>query len=316
MASTHERSALIIGEALIDIVNTGGAADASTAPSQREYPGGSPMNVAIGLGRLGRNTHLATWIGDDSRGDMIVAHLRDAGVSVDAQSTEAAYTSTATAHIDAEGSASYEFDLEWNPQEIALERSDLVVHTGSIAAVVEPGAERVLERLERAHDQCTITFDPNARPSIMKDPVQTLEMVERYIRLADVVKASDHDIDWLYQGKRSYRDVALDWLENFDSKLVVITRGGDGVDAFSAGGVEYHDDAPSVEVVDTVGAGDSFMAGIIDGLWTKRLLGAKKRHLLRDISGGDVAGVISHASQIAGITVSRPGANPPWLSEL
>lgn len=307
--SDKKYSALIIGEALIDIVQ-------QSDKQAKEMPGGSPMNVAIGLGRLGRPTHLATWIGKDERGQMIVSHLEDAGVQVQAESKQADFTSTATALLDDTGSASYEFNLEWNPHDIALEPTDIVVHTGSIAAMIDPGAQRVLERLERAQGQATITFDPNIRPTIMGDRDEVLAMVEHYVTLADVVKASDQDIDWLTGGKRSYREVALDWLKNFDTKLVVITRGGDGVDAFSAGGVEYHDDAPSVDVVDTVGAGDSFMTGIIDGLWQKKLLGAKRRNYLRDISGGDVAGVIQHASQIAGITVSRSGANPPWRDEL
>ncbi|WP_146842573.1 carbohydrate kinase family protein [Cellulomonas composti] len=302
-------TALVIGEALIDAVER---ADGS----RERHPGGSPANVAIGLGRLGRDVALATWLGDDADGDAIRAHLRSSDVRVLRGDRSATRTPTATAHLDAQGVATYDFDLEWD---LAGAWDDepvapLVVHTGSIATVLEPGAQRVRAELERRRDTATITYDPNLRPALMGSPAHALPYVTALVSLADVVKVSDEDLAWLHPGTPP-GEVAADWAQRGPA-LVVVTHGGEGAFAVSASGARLFVAAPRVTVVDTVGAGDSFMGGLVDGLWTAGLLGADRRQALRDADATTIESVLTRCARIAAITVSRAGANPPRADEL
>lgn len=297
---------LIAGEALTDIV-----VDADG--SRREHPGGSPLNVAVALSRLGHDAHLLTAIGDDARGDAIRAHLEDSGVRLTPGSVRPGRTSTAEAILDGQGAATYTFDLAWDPDPAGLPDAPDAVHTSSIAAVMAPGAETVADVLRRAGSSATISYDPNARPSLMGSPEDVRARIEANIALADVVKASDEDVAWLY-GTEDVEDVVSSW-RGLGPSLTVLTRGGEGAVAFSSSGrVQV---APvQVEVVDTVGAGDTFSAGILDALDDKGLLGADRREMLAAIPSDDLAKVLRRAATLAAITVSRAGANPPWSREL
>lgn len=298
---------LIIGEALVDIVEKAGK-------ETEEYPGGSPANVALGLARLGNDVELLTWFGSDERGGAILRHLTGSGVSLSPGSDTAERTSTARAQIDAEGVASYEFDLEWKLPELVVQEGVKCVHTGSIAAVIKPGGQQVLEIVRSVRDRATVSYDPNLRPVLMGSPDETRPVVEDLIDVSDVVKVSDEDLAWMEPGSDP-RDVARRWLSRGPS-LVVVTLGGEGAFAVTAGGHETHVPAPKVTVADTVGAGDSFMGGLLDGLGHAGLLGAENRQALRDIDPATVESVLGQAIKIAAITVSRPGANPPTRAEL
>ena len=297
---------LIAGEALTDIV-----VDADGA--RREHPGGSPLNVAVALARLGHDAHLLTAIGDDARGDAIRAHLDESGVQLTPASVRPGRTSTAEAVLDAHGAATYTFDLTWDPDTAELPETPDAVHTSSIAAVLEPGATTLSALLRSARGSSTISYDPNARPTLMGAPEDVRARIEENIALSDVVKASDEDVAWLY-GTEDVEDVAASW-RDLGPSLTVLTRGGDGAVAFSASGrVQV---APvRVEVVDTVGAGDTFSAGILDALAAKGLLGADRREMLAAIPSDDLATVLRRAAALSAITVSRAGANPPWSHEL
>lgn len=297
---------LIAGEALTDIV-----VDADGG--RREHPGGSPLNVAVALSRLGHDAHLLTAIGDDARGDAIRAHLDESGVQLTPASIRPGRTSTAEAVLDAHGAATYTFDLIWDPDTAGLPEAPDAVHTSSIAAVLEPGASTLSALLRRARGSSTISYDPNARPTLMGAPEDVRARIEENIALSDVVKASDEDVAWLY-GTEDVEDVAASW-RDLGPSLTVLTRGGDGAVAFSASGrVQV---APvQVEVVDTVGAGDTFSAGILDALAAKGLLGADRREMLAAIPSDDLATVLRRAAALSAITVSRAGANPPWSHEL
>lgn len=299
--------ALVIGEALVDVVVT---ADGSVA----RHPGGSPANVALGLARLGRDAELLTWMGDDADGALVRDHLAESGVTLCAGSMDASATSVATATLDATGAATYDFALEWSLSPQARTRPEpLVVHTGSIGAVLEPGGASVVARLEAARDTSTISYDPNARPSLMGDPVAARVAVERIVALSDIVKVSDEDVAWLAPGE-DLEQVLLGWLAMGPS-LVVVTRGGEGATAWtSEGRVDVR--APRVAVVDTVGAGDSFMGGLIDGVWEAGLLGAAQRSQLASMDLDTVSAILERCARIAAITVSRAGANPPSKPEL
>lgn len=297
---------LIAGEALTDIV-----VDADGG--RREHPGGSPLNVAVALARLGHDAHLLTAIGDDARGDAIRAHLDESGVQLTPASVRPGRTSTAEAVLNAHGAATYTFDLIWDPDTAGLPEAPDAVHTSSIAAVLEPGASTLSALLRSARGSSTISYDPNARPTLMGAPEDVRARIEENIGLSDVVKASDEDVAWLY-GTEDVEDVAASW-RDLGPSLTVLTRGGDGAVAFSdSGRVQV---APvQVEVVDTVGAGDTFSAGILDALAAKGLLGADRREMLAAIPSDDLATVLRRAAALSAITVSRAGANPPWSHEL
>ena len=301
--------ALVIGEALVDVVRrTDGSVDT--------HPGGSPANVAIGLGRLGRSVELLTWLGDDEHGAQVRAHVEASQVSLVPGSVAAPQTSVATATLDATGAATYDFDLTWDlSAEARPAQAPAVVHTGSIAAVLPPGADAVVALLEQSRSSATITYDPNARPGLMGDAATARAAIERVIDLADVVKVSDEDIAWLAGADAHVDEVARAWAGRGPA-VVVVTRGGDGATAFLADGREVSVDAPRVEVADTVGAGDSFMGGLIDGLWSAGLLGAARREQLHAIDEQALVQILERCARIAAITVSRAGANPPSSEEL
>ncbi|UZN04370.1 carbohydrate kinase family protein [Cellulomonas sp. S1-8] len=305
--STHGR-ALVIGEALVDAVRRPDG-------SRDDFPGGSPANVALGLARLGRRVDLLTWLAPDAHGDLVRRHLEASGVRVLRGDRAPARTPVATAHLDAAGVATYAFDLEWDLPSTWDEDDDaLVVHTGSIATVLTPGAPRVAELLESRRATSTTTYDPNLRPALMGDPADVLPVVERLVRAADVVKVSDEDLAWLLPGVAP-AEVAEDWSRSGPA-LVVVTHGGDGAFASTSAGARLSVPAPRVTVADTVGAGDSFMGGLIDGLWSAGLLGADRRAALHEVDAATVERVLARCALIAALTVSRPGADPPSGAEL
>ena len=306
-------SALIIGEALVDVVKRPDG-------TVETHPGGSPLNVAIGLGRLGRDAGLLTWLGDDQHGALVRAHVATSSVTLLEGSTGAERTSVAAATLDATGAASYDFNLDWRvPADSTVPADAIVAHTGSIAAVLEPGATGVLRLMSAAREQATITYDPNARPTLMGNAADARGTIEAHVALADVVKVSDEDLEWLLTGEAAdaaaVDALAREWVTRGPA-FVVVTRGGEGASAFMADGRELSITAPRVEVADTVGAGDSFMGGLIDGLWSAGLLGAERRADLRAIPDDVLTQILDRCARIAGITVSRPGANPPSRAEL
>jgi fructokinase len=297
---------LVIGEALVDIVSAPGR------PAV-EHAGGSPANVALGLGRLGVATHLLTRIGKDERGLLIRRHLESSGVRLVDGSVTADPTSTATAHLDPAGIASYEFDLDWALPAQADTGSARAVHTGSIAATLAPGGDDVLRLIEAVGRRSLVSYDPNARPALMGDPRTALERIERIVRAADVVKVSDEDLEWLLPGVDPLL-VAETW-RGSGPALVVVTRGSAGAVGVLAGGV-VEVAAPQIDVADTVGAGDALMAGLLDGLDAAGLLRPDRVEDLRAIDPADLAPLLSHAVRTAALTCTRPGADPPTREDL
>jgi len=300
--------ALVVGEALVDVVRRldGGVED---------HPGGSPLNVAIGLSRLGRPVELLTWFGQDAHGELVRRHLAGSDVRIVPGSDGAAATSVAIATLDGSGAATYTFELDWQvPSSAELPADALVVHSSTIGAALEPGGDAVLRILADARARSTVTYDPNVRPALLGSAEQARPLVEKLVTLADVVKVSDEDIAWLEPGV-AVIEVAARWA-TAGPGLVVVTRGGAGVLAMTSGGVHVEVAAPTVDVADTVGAGDSFMSGLIDGLWTAGLLGAARRAALGAIDAATLVVILERSARIAAITVSRAGANPPWAAEL
>jgi len=298
--------ALVVGEALVDVVHRPDG-------QVREYPGGSPANVALGLARLDRRARLVTWIGLDRRGRLIRDHLETGGVHLAPGSDGAPRTSTAAAHLDAQGAAEYTFDLDWRVPPAKVGPDVAVLHTGSIAATLPPGADGVAHLMASGSAHATVTYDPNVRPSIMGTGTAVRPRIEHLVGHSDVVKVSDEDLGWLYPDDDPV-DVAQQWLSRGPA-LVVVTRGEQGATGVAANGL-VNVPAPEVTVADTVGAGDSYMAGLIDALWQAELLGAARREALDRIPTATLRQAMTHAAAAAAITVSRPGADPPTRTEL
>jgi fructokinase len=301
-----ERDVLVVGESLVDIVN---AADGDI----KEYAGGSAANVAVALARLGRPVRFATSFAEDDHGRLIAEHLDDAGVTLAADPGAVSRTSTAVATIGVDGAADYEFDLEWRLNPVAEEPHPLVVHTCSLGAVLSPGADDVFTLLERLREFATVSYDVNARPAITGTGPDLVDAVERMAGIADLVKASDEDLEALYPQLGTVK--AARRLLSLGAEAVVVTRGGDGALWVGADHV-VEVDSHTVEVADTIGAGDTFGAALLDALWEAGHLGAERRKALAELDREQVEGVLSHATRAAAVTVSRPGADPPYRHEL
>lgn len=299
---------MVVGEVLIDVVHT-------AEGSVTEHVGGSPANVALGLARLGHTVDFATTVGDDERGARCREHLAAGGVELTPTSRTDLPTSVADATLDGHGAATYVFDLHWPLPPVPITAEHGHVHTGSIATTLEPGCEEVTAALHRIRAQGTTSYDPNVRPSIMGGVAQVRPRVEELVALSDVVKCSEDDLGWLY-AERSPEEVMDHWA-TLGAGLVVITLGGDG--AMWRTGDSGTDRRPARvdQVVDTVGAGDSFMAGLVSGLLDAGLLGDPgARARLRTATTAQVLPAVERALSTSGITVQHAGAYAPTREEL
>jgi len=295
----------VVGEALVDVV--------TDAFGSREHPGGSPLNVAVGLARLGHETTLVTRLGADCRGQLITDHLTAAGVRLGDGAVDDAATSVATATLDQCGRADYQFELLWRVPSTDWSQPVDHLHTGSIAAFLPPGAADVTRLVHQHRSTATVSFDPNIRPAIIGAAGPARERVEELVSASDIVKASDEDLAWLFPGDDP-GDVAARWLA-LGPALVVVTRGEIGASAIVRA-ADVSVAAPEIDIVDTVGAGDAFMAALLDGLAKARLLGASRRDRLLALSEVSLTDLIRHAVHAAAYTCTRAGANPPTQVEL
>lgn len=300
---------VVVGELLVDLVNY---PDGTTA----EHVGGSPANVALGLARLEHDTHIACLVGTDQRGLRCAEHVEAGGVHLLPGSVTAQHpTSTALATIDASGAASYVFDLHWDLPPVQLPPGTAHLHTGSIATTLRPGEAEVTAAVHRARETGTVSYDPNVRPTIMGGVGEVRPRVEELVGLSDVVKCSEDDIEWLYPGE-SFSAVMARWT-GLGAAFTVVTLGGSGVTWRTASGEEGSAEARVKDVVDTVGAGDSFMAGLVSGLLDAGLLGGgDARGRLRAATLDDVAPAIERALATSGVTVRRAGAYAPSRQEI
>lgn len=299
---------LVIGEALIDIVR-------EAAGAHVEHVGGSPANVAVGLARLDHKVRLATAIGADERGRRIMAHLQRHRVRLTKSSLTTEPTSTAAVTFDTDHNATYEFDVTWNLAPVKVGKRTTHIHAGSLATVLEPGAARARAVLQDKHSTATLSYDPNIRPGIMGDIDEVRTGVEDLMPIIDVVKASEDDVQILYPDQE-VEDVIAAWL-GLGPSLVVITRGAAGATFRTRTGALLTLPTHAQQVVDTVGAGDSFMAGLISGLFSLELLGGPQaRAALSEASSEDVAPAVERGLATSAVTVAYAGAYAPSLDEL
>jgi len=299
---------VVVGEALVDVVVP------QDGPVTQE-PGGSPMNVAVGLCRLDVPTLLVTQLGADDDGRLVSEHAAASGVRLAAGSVRPdMVTSTSTARLDADHAASYTFELDWDPPPQQLPDDAVGLHVGSLAACLPPG-DRVVHDLVRQADSAGmfVSYDPNLRPAFVADPRECWRQVVELAGRARLVKVSDEDLRLAAPGS-SVDAVAGTLLAGPVTELVVVTHGARGAAAYVDGGRVEVPGTP-VKVVDTVGAGDSFMAALIAVLtdWGRV---AKGPGSLQTLEESRLSRLLTAAGQAAGLTCSRRGASPPTRADL
>ena len=290
----------VCGEVLIDVLPTG------------PVVGGGPANTAKALARLGHSVDFIDGISSDAFGVMARKELERDGVGLALSLSSDKPTCTATVTLDAHGAASYEFLIDgsatfdfahsWLPDPERLKPS--VLHIGTLVTIVEPAATVLYEWAVKTAEFAPIVFDPNVRTSVVGDHKAYRAAVEKWVEISSVIKLSDDDISWLYPDE-SMDEVAQRWIAN-GASLVVVTRGAKGIIGYTAHGFEEVDGA-KVVVVDTVGAGDTVGAILVEGIVT---------HSVDGLQGQELNAVLHRAAIAAGITVSRAGAQPPRLHEL
>jgi fructokinase len=290
----------VCGEVLIDVLPTG------------PVVGGGPANTAKALARLGHDVDFIDGISTDAFGVMARKELERDGVGLALSLSSDKPTCTATVTLDAHGSASYEFLIDgtatfdfahsWLPDPERLKPS--VLHIGTLVTIVEPASSILYDWAVKTAEFAPVVFDPNVRTSVVGDRSAYRAAVEKWVEISSVIKLSDDDISWLYPDE-SMDEVAQRWIAN-GASLVVVTRGAKGIIGYTEHGFEEVDGA-KVVVVDTVGAGDTVGAILVEGIVT---------HSVDGLQGQVLNAVLHRAAIAAGITVSRAGAQPPRLHEL
>jgi fructokinase len=288
----------VCGEAIVDLL-------ASGPTTYEAHPGGSPANTAVALSRLGVPVALLARLSRDAFGAQLRDHLTRNGVDLQAAVDADEPSSLALVSRDAEGTASYRFvmdgtaDWQWTDDELVLPAGTTCLHTGSLALARVPAVGRLVARTT-----CTVSLDPNLRPGTL--PAR--DVVDRWIRLADIWKASTEDVALLHPGE-DHVAVARRWAAAGPA-LVLVTEGAGGVTAVADGEV-LHVDAYPTTVVDTVGAGDTFTAGLLAALHDAGHLGGRL-----SLTAQDVRPALERALRAAAVTCSRAGADPPYVHEL
>ena len=304
---------LCCGEALIDFLPRK-AADGALA--YQPFCGGSVYNTAIALGRLGAPVSLYTGLSTDFFGDMLREGLKASKVSLNYAKVWDRPSTLAFVKLS-NGHARYSF-FDDNSAGRMLTARDLpklvrnvqALHFGSISLIPEPGGATLEALMKRESKSRVISLDPNIRPGMIANRRAHMARLTRMAAMADIVKLSDEDVAWM-TGKDEAKAAARKLLKQ-GARLVVVTRGAKGVEAFTA---RDHLVRPArkVKVVDTVGAGDTFTAGLLAALRSAKLLSKPK---IAALDAGQLAAALDFAARAAAVTCSRPGADPPWAKEL
>lgn len=302
------------GDALIDFVPT-----RNTEGREAVLPavGGSCLNVAIGMARLGAPTGFVGGVSTDMFGHMIADHATGSNVELGLATRSDRQTTLAFVRIVA-GESHYAFyDAEtatrnWTYQPGTIPFANIeAVHVGSTTLVNDQGAAETRALIVDARASSTISFDPNCRPNLVSDKPAYLARMAEFAGHADLIKMSDVDFAYLF-GEEPYEQRAKVLLGQGTS-LVVITRGNNGAIAWHASAGQVEVQAPKVEIADTIGAGDSFQAALLFALHKQ---GRISRQQLKDIGADELRRALSFAANCAGLTCTRPGADPPWSHEV
>ena len=294
-------SVWVAGEVLIDLIPRGGERVAIV--------GGGPANTAKALARLGFDSYFIDGLSTDQYGEQARAELLADGVKLDYTLTSNNPTCLATVTLDENGSASYEFLIDgtatfefnesWLPDPT---HPPSVLHVGTLATIVEPGATNLFNWAKKV--KAPLVFDPNIRSSVVNDRTRYQQIVEKWATISSVIKMSDDDLAWLYP-EMDFRSAAENFI-NEKTQLVVITKGAAGLAGFTEDG-EVSVPGVKVDVVDTVGAGDTVGAILVEAI---------VKYGIDNLVGTTLENALNRAAAAAAITCSRAGANPPTLKEL
>jgi fructokinase len=308
---------VVCGEALIDLVQSDTAGKDSFSSTWLALSAGGPMNSAVALGKLGCDTHFLGRISRDAFGRQLRQHILEANVKLDLATEASQATSIAVVSLDEEGVASYTFHFNdtanfgWQVDDLPELKSDDWLHIASLSCVVSPGAEVLLDWMREV--KAGVSYDINVRPTVITDPDTYLSKVQPWLRVVGrrqgIVKASDEDLKFLANAASSGTaesgsdpvELARRWVEEYGLGLAVITLGPDGVVAIEPGGTITRVPGFPTTVVDTVGAGDTFMAGFLDGYVKLQL---------------ELAGSLDRGAAAAAIVCSRRGPQPPTSAEV
>ena len=294
----------VVGEVLIDLI--------PDADQHLAIVGGGPANTAKALANLGVKTYFIDGISNDEYGQMAKTELLSVNVLLDYAQYSNKPTCTAKVTLSSSGSATYEFVIEgtatfdfsdqWLPNPQSLKPS--LLHIGTLATVIEPGASVLFKWAQNVAHVAPIVFDPNIRPAVLGNRDQYVKKVEKWVKISSVIKVSNEDLNWLYPGK-SIDEIVKNWLE-VGVQLVVVTLGGKGITAYREN-EQISVDAVKVVVADTVGAGDTVGAVLVETIVNNGL---------DKLTGEVLKTMLNRATKAAAITVSRTGANPPSKEEI
>jgi fructokinase len=308
---------VVCGEALIDLVQADVAMSNSFSSTWLALSAGGPMNSAVALGKLGADTHFLGRLSRDAFGRQLRHHILEANVKLDLATESSQATSIAVVSLDDQGVASYTFHFNdtanfgWQIDDLPELSSDDWLHIASLSCIVSPGAEVLLDWMRDV--QAGVSYDINVRPTVITDADVYWSKVQPWLRVVGrrqgIVKASDEDIKILAKAEASGGgpsgsdpvEMAGQWVEQYGLGLAVITLGPGGGVAIEPGGNITRVPGFPTTVVDTVGAGDTFMAGFLDG-WVKLHLG--------------LGGALERGAAAASIVCSRRGAQPPTSAEV
>ncbi|MGI5486770.1 carbohydrate kinase family protein [Microtetraspora malaysiensis] len=293
---------IVCGEALVDLVPAG------AENTWRAVPGGGPANTAVAVARLGTPARLLCRLSRDGFGRRLRDHLTASGVDLSLAVEADEPTTLAVVDLDEHGSADFRFymertaDWQWTPAELpaTLPPGTRALHVGSLASVVQPGADVLRSWAAKHRDEVTVVYDVNVRPAALPGREPYLEEVEAWLRAAHVVKASEEDLRWLHP-ERAPLDTARAWLAEHDLDLVLVTRGAAGAVALPRDGSPAEAGGVPVQVVDTVGAGDAFTGAFL--------------HATAD-RGMALPDALRYAVLAAALTCTREGAAPPSRAEV
>lgn len=302
------------GEALIDFLPRQVPADAPATFAA--FPGGSPFNVAIAIARLGQPAAFFGGLSSDLFGETLRMHLEQSGADISLTNFSDRPSTLAFVSV-VDGNARYAFLDEGSAGRMltendlpALPKKVAALHFGSFSLAEEPCGSAFEGLMQREKNDRVISLDINVRPTLIKNRDGYLARIDRLAAMADLIKLSEEDLEWL--APSSSFEALADRLQNLGARIVVLTRGAGG--AVTLSGMQ-RTEVPGVpvKVADTIGAGDTFTAGMLARLSSRQLL---TKHAVARLSPAETSDMLAFAARAAAITVSRPGANPPWLREL
>jgi fructokinase len=321
----------VVGELVVDLlpVPSAGAGPQGTAPQYVARPGGNALNVAVAAGRLGTPVRLLARLGTGPLAANLRRHAELSGVDPEGFVAAAEPVSLAVVGLGPDGSPDYGFhvagaaDWQWTDEELdrVLPSGTAIVHVGSISSWTEPGCQAIARLVERLSGSALVSVDPNIRPALADGPAARLlgnthddvrARLGRLLARADVVKVSSEDLAWLEPDTTDLDDAARRWAERGPG-LVLLTDGGAPLRVARPGRPLLHRAPPGVEVVDTVGAGDSLAAGLFAGLLER---GITDRASLERLPDDDLLAVVDDAALVAAVNCTRVGADPPTRAEL